>query len=242
MALFVGKTHDFIFKARAVARPDAVNFAAVKGRRVDIFQNHTFGFFVGVSDIAIRLVFGRGFGVERKRHSRFVAFLHFQNRKIDAAAIDARGRAGFKAAQGDLKLIKRRRKRGCGEHAVRSAFIGNVADIDAPAEERAGCKYHAFRGVFGFQARGEMPKTLVIAGQIHDFRLFDVEIFLLFERVLHIFRVFAAVNLGAQGMHRRTFAAVEHTRLDFGFVRRLAHFAAERINFTHQMPFGGAAY
>ena len=119
---------------------------------MDIFQNHTFGFFVGVSDIAIRLVFGRGFGVKRKRHGRFVTFLHFQNRKVDAAAIDARGRAGFKAAQRDLEFIKRRGKRGCGKHTVRSAFIGNVADIDTPAEERAGCKYHAFRGVFGFEA------------------------------------------------------------------------------------------
>ena len=42
-------------------------------------------------------------------------------------------------------------------------------------------------------------------------------------------------------MHRGTLAAVEHTALQEGGVRRQPHFAAQRVDFPHQMPLGGAA-
>jgi len=38
-------------------------------------------------------------------------------------------------------------------------------------------------------------------------------------------------------MHRRTFPAVEHPRLQEIRIRCTAHLAAERINFPHEMPF-----
>ena len=42
-------------------------------------------------------------------------------------------------------------------------------------------------------------------------------------------------------MHRRALGRVEHTKLSKGFVRRYAHFSAERVHFAHQMSFRRAA-
>ena len=42
-------------------------------------------------------------------------------------------------------------------------------------------------------------------------------------------------------MHRRALARVEHARLNEHIVDRAAHFAAERVDFAHQMPFARAA-
>lgn len=81
MAFFIGEVHNFVFKARAVARPHAVNFSAVKRRILYVIENNLFCFVICIRYIASRLVYGRSVGVKRKRSCCFVALLLFKHRK-----------------------------------------------------------------------------------------------------------------------------------------------------------------
>jgi len=59
--------------------------------------------------------------------------------------------------------------------------------------------------------------------------------------MLHHARVLVAVDLRAQRVHRRAFTKVQHAALQRAFVRRFAHFAAERVHFAHKVALCCAA-
>jgi hypothetical protein len=68
-----------------------------------------------------------------------------------------------------------------------------------------------------------------------------MQIFRVFADPLHIVLVGDAVGLGARRMHGGAFGPVEHAELDAGAVDAAAHFAAERVNLAHDLPFGDPA-
>ena len=59
--------------------------------------------------------------------------------------------------------------------------------------------------------------------------------------MLHHAGVLVPVDLRAQGVHGRPLAEVQHAALQRACVRRLAHFAAERIDLPHKMALCRAA-
>lgn len=75
----------------------------------------------------------------------------------------------------------------------------------------------------------------------YDHDLLEIQVFLPFQRALHVLLVFSAVGLRAQRVNRRAFAEVEHPVLDTAAVRSLGHFAAQCVEFAHQMSLSGAA-
>ena len=62
-----------------------------------------------------------------------------------------------------------------------------------------------------------------------------------FQNVLHISVVAFAVCLYALGVHRRALAEVQRAGLESDVVRRSAHFAAQCVDFKHQVPLCRAA-
>ena len=81
----------------------------------------------------------------------------------------------------------------------------------------------------------------VLDADIDDLCLLDAEILLQFKRVLHHFLIPPPVGLRAKRVHRRPLAAVEHTVLYAGFVRRARHLAAQSVQLADKMPLAGAA-
>ena len=62
-----------------------------------------------------------------------------------------------------------------------------------------------------------------------------------FQRLFHQAVIEVFILLPAQRLHRRALAAVEHTHLQKRLVRIHAHFAAQRVDLAHEMPFRRAA-
>ena len=77
VALFVGKTDNFVLNAWTVAGTDTVNIARIKRRAVKVIKNYLFGFVVGVCNVTTNAVFTRITCLITERHDYIVAFLHF---------------------------------------------------------------------------------------------------------------------------------------------------------------------
>ena len=59
--------------------------------------------------------------------------------------------------------------------------------------------------------------------------------------MLHVLLIFPPVGLRAQRVYRRALSEVQHPVLDAAAVRRFGHFAAQRVELTHQMSLSRAA-
>jgi hypothetical protein len=57
--------------------------------------------------------------------------------------------------------------------------------------------------------------------------------------MLHDILVGSSVGLGAKRIDRGTFASIELTVLQAGFIRRFGHFSAEGVQLSDQMTFAG---
>ena len=123
MPLLFGETHDFIFNARAVTRTNAVNFARIKRRTVQIFKNYPLGFRARVGDIARLGVFDFNISAERKADGFFIAVLRLKVSRVNASSVYARRSSRFKSAGENSQPFERFCKLHGGEHSVRSAFI-----------------------------------------------------------------------------------------------------------------------
>ena len=59
--------------------------------------------------------------------------------------------------------------------------------------------------------------------------------------MLHFHLIANFIRLRTQGINRRAFTGIQHLGLDIGFINDLTHFAAKRIDLTHQMTLRTAA-
>ena len=137
MAGLVGKADDLRLDTRAIARADARDDAGVDGTAIQILADDAVRLLRGVSQVADRLIFGRVFRRKRERQRRFVARLHLHLRKIDAARVHARRRAGLETAQRQSELFERVRQRQRGVHSVGAALAHTFADDRAPIQKCA---------------------------------------------------------------------------------------------------------
>ena len=170
-----------------------------------------------------------------------VAWLAFQLGKINAAAVHPGGRAGLEPAQRQTGGFQAVGQGVGGVHAVRAGSIPRIAHKNFAAEVRAGGQHHALGGVFAVQLGDNALHMAVLHFQRHHLGLMDGQTRGLFQRVLHVFVVAAAVGLHPQRVHGGAFALVQHPALQIGGICRQTHHAAQRVHLPHQRALGGAA-
>ena len=78
--------------------------------------------------------------------------------------------------------------------------------------------------------------------QIRHFRLLDLQIGLRLQHLPHLQAVGLLIALGTRRPDRRTARGVQQAELDAHSIRDLAHNAAQRIDFAHQVTLGDATY
>ena len=240
VARLVGKAHHLVLKAGTVARSHALDPAGIERRAVNVFQDHLLGAVVRPADVAFDLVVAEALGLIGKRLRRLIALLHLQFGEVDRTAEHTRRRAGLKPAQGQAEVFERDSELGGRKHAVGSALVADLADVDPAAEIGAGGDNDRAAKILREHLRGDQI-TAVARLNVGDLRLTKLEILLQLELVLHDFAVLAAVDLRAQRVNSRTLSPVEHARLQKARVGCLAHLAAERVQLTDKVSLSSAA-
>ena len=114
-------------------------------------------------------------------------------------------------------------------HAIRAGRIPRIAHENFAAEVRAGGQHHALGGVFAVQLGDNTLHMAVFHFQRHHLGLMDGQTRSLFQRVLHVFVVAAAVGLHPQCVHGGALALVQHPALQIGGVCRQTHHTAQCI-------------
>ncbi len=164
-----------------------------------------------------------------------------QTRVVDAAAIDARRRAGLQPADLERQLAQPRGESERGRIAGAAAGVAFEADVNAAAEERADGQHDAARGKLD-AAQGDAADDAVIRqAQVGDLLLEEPQVRLRLESPAHGALVELAVGLRAGRAHRRSLARIEGAQLDACRVRGQRHDAAERVDFLDQMTLADAA-
>ena len=123
MSLLLGEADYFILNARAIAGADAVDFARIQGRAVQILKNDLLGLGACVGYVAGLGIPDLNAAVVGENGGVLVAELRLEAVDIDAAAIHAGRSARFEAAGGQTEALERSGKLGCGKHPVGAALV-----------------------------------------------------------------------------------------------------------------------
>ena len=126
-------------------------------------------------------------------------------------------------------------------HPVGAGGNDALAGDDGAVQVRSRGDDHGLRAVFRPQLGAHAGDGALCGQNFHDLRLFQLQIFLQFQNVLHILPVFYPVGLSPEGMDGGAFAPVQHPVLDTGMVSRRAHLAPQRVQLPHQVSLSGAA-
>ncbi len=78
--------------------------------------------------------------------------------------------------------------------------------------------------------------------QIRNLRLLDLQIWLRLQHFAHLEAIGLFVALRSRGPHGRTARSIQQTELDADRVGDLAHDAAERVDFPHQVALRDASH
>ena len=243
VAVLARKAHHLILNGGAVARADTLDHAAVQRAALDVIQNDLMGLGVRVGDPALHLVVHGCIGqkAEGLQFAVRVAGLAFQLGKINAAAVHPGRGAGLEPAQRQTGGFQAVGQGVGGVHPIRAGGIPRIAHKNFAAEVRTGGKHHALGGVLAVQLGDNALHMTVLDFQRHYLGLMDGKPRGLFQRVLHVFVVAAAVGLHPQCVHGRALALVQHPALQIGGVCRQTHHTAQRVHLPHQRALGGAA-
>ena len=246
VAFFVCKAVDFVFNARAIARAHAFNLAGEHRAAVKTGTNDVMSPGVGVRDPARHLL-----GVHRpmphKAEHRLhrIARLLQALRKINAAPVYARGRAGFQAALRQLELLQTGGQAHRGRISGPSSGVVVKTHMDFSVQKRAGCQHHGVAAKLNTHLRHCTYYPLTRAGGLHHqvvHRLLEQpQIRLVFQRATYSCFVQNTVGLRAGSSNRWPLGAVEGTKLYAALVRGQGHGATQGINFANQMPLANAS-
>ncbi len=179
---------------------------------------------------------------EKGEHRRgIVAVLLFQTAEVDAAAVDARRRAGLQAVGGHRQLAQPLRQRAGRRIAGAPAGVLRLADVDLAGEERAGGKHHCAR-VEGESHLGDhAADAAVLDDQVVHRLLEQFEVRLGFHHAPDRRLVQRTVGLAAGGAHGRALRGVQRAPLDAGKVGGVGHGTAQRVDLLHQVALADAA-
>ncbi len=236
MPLAVREPNDLVLDRGAVARADAVDLPGEQGRAVEVLADNAVGFGRGIPQVAGNLLLLQPVRQEGERDDPLVAGLLLELGEVDGAAVDARRRAGLEPAQREAEPLQRAGE-GLGVAQARGAGIRvRLAHDDAALEvhargddgrragvERAGGGPHA-----GDPAAGRLDGL--------DLALAQRQALLVLQGVEHAPLVLLLVGLGAQGVHGRALARVEHAGLQKRIVDGAAHLAAQGVDLADQVP------
>ena len=101
--ILIGEARDLVFDRRAIARADAFDHTGKQRRSIEPGANDVMRAQMGMRNPAWQLLrMLRARSHKRKHRRRIITRLFRHHRKIDAAAVDAWRRAGFKAAYREL--------------------------------------------------------------------------------------------------------------------------------------------
>ena len=177
-----------------------------------------------------------------EHRARIVAVLLAQSREIDAAAVDARRRAGLQAADAQGKLAQPRGQTIRGRIAGAAARHGSRGRRECG--RRGTCRPSARRCAPETRCRSAVtqpatrsPCSVRSATSCWNSCRFGWVSSSAADGAL----VQLPVGLRARGAHRRSLAGIQGAELDAGAVGRQRHRAAQRIDLLDQMALADAA-
>ena len=241
MALLVGELDDFILNRRAVARPNAVDFAGIQRRAVEIPADDVVCLRRRPCQIACVGIVQRAVGHKRERRHWLVAGLGRHFVEINRPHVDARGRPRLEPPERKADARQAAAEVRRAHQPLRPARRDALPDDNLTAEIHAARDHRDLAGdMLPRRCRyaGDMPVLDVNRG---NFPLPDGQVVLRHQRGTHPVLVLLLVRLCAQGMNRRAFGHIEHSALEERIVDGAPHFAAHCVQFPHKMPLCAAA-
>ena len=241
MALLVGKLDDFILNRRAVARPDAVDFAGIQRRAVEISADNVVRLRRRPCQIACVGIVQRAVGHKRERRHWLVTGLRRHFVEINRPHVDARGRPRLEPPERKADARQAAAEVRRAHQPLRPSRRNALPDDNLAAEIHAARDHRDLAGDMlprCCRYAGDMPVLDVNRG---DFPLPDGQVVLRHQRGTHPVLVLLLVRLCAQGVNRRAFGHIEHSALEERIVDGAAHFAAQRVQLPHQMALARAA-
>ena len=179
-------------------------------------------------------------GQRREEFGLRIAVLDLEPRPVDGRAVEPGRGAGLEPSEresGGVEALGERDRGRIAEAAGRRALF---AEMDDPAQERAGGEDdrpagdHAPVGEVdsgdGAGSRGDPRRFAFDHGQVRRFG----------DESLHGAPVELAVGLGARALDGGALAAVEDAELNAGSVGGARHHAVERVDLAHQMALAQA--
>ena len=199
-------------------------------------------FRVGVGEVAGRLsADGRHAVVEEGEGVHVLARLNGEFGGVHGAPVEAGGRSRLEAADGVAELFQIFGEQGRPCKSVRTVFRNDVPRNGARAEVNARRHDDGAAGEYAAVRGHNARHAPVFRQDLRRLALRDAQVLGVFQDPLHLGVVAVFVRLGAQRLHCRALALVEHTVLQGGAVGVESHFAAERVDLAHQMPLRRAA-
>src|SRR6185312_11804080 len=238
----LGEAHHLVLDRRAVAWAGAFDLAGVQRRTVQRAADQLVGVFGGVGDPAADLarVFVARTQVGEHRR-RIVAVLFLQAREVDAAAVDARRRAGLQPVGRQRQLAQPRSQRAGWRVTGAAAGVLGGADMDLAGEEGARREHYGPGAEGNAHLRHHAGCTAAFHDQVVHRLLEQVQVRLAFHEVTYRGTVQRAVGLAAGGAYRGALGGVERAPLDAGEIGGVRHRAAQRVDLLHQVTLADAA-
>src|ERR1700738_888404 len=106
MAVAIAEADDLVLDRRAIARPGALDLPGIHRRAMHIGPDHLMGCRRRAGDAALDLRRRDAVGHHQKRLRRIVAWLHFDRRPVDRAAIEPWRGAGFQPPQREADALE----------------------------------------------------------------------------------------------------------------------------------------
>jgi hypothetical protein len=178
---------------------------------------------------------------EREHRPRIVAGLFLHHAEVDAAAVDARRRAGLQAVDAQRQFAQAFGQGQRGWIAGPAAAIVGVADVDFASQKSAGGEDDAARAEIQAHLRAHAGDAVAVEQQVVDRLLEQGQLGLVLHRVADEGAVQRSIGLAARGAHGRTLARVEPSPLDARGIGGLRHDTAECVDLLDQVTLADAA-
>src|SRR6267143_610182 len=235
VALGRRELHDLVLDRGAIAWPATADRAAVQRRLLQVALDDVLHLFAGPCDPAGHLTRPLDALVEGEAKVGVVAVLPLDLAPIHGAAIDARRRAGLEACyckSNSFNHLRHLYRWLISRTARRDLGLG--ADVNATAEESAGCDDDGARAeaTSVFRLDPGDARAGLVEEQIRDHALRELEGRELLEQRAHRATIERPVALCARGPDGRALGAIQHAELNGRAIGGAAHDAAQSIDFA----------
>src|SRR6267378_4701272 len=241
VALGRRELHDLVLDRGAIAWPATADRAAVQRRLLQVALDDVLELFAGPCDPAGHLTRPLDTLVEGEAEVGAVAVLPLDLAPVHGAAIDARRRAGLEARYYKSNVFNHLRhlyRWLISRTARRNLGVG--ADVNATAEESAGCDDDGARAeaTSVFRLDPGDPRAGLVEEQICDHPLREVEGRESLEQRAHRATIERPVALRARGPDGRALGAIQHAELNGRAIGGAAHDAAQCIDLADDGTLG----